>query len=287
MNDLHDERSYQFHQLSRLRRIRHLGLDLDGTLFRGSRLFPATGPFLSRLRELGLEYTFLTNNSSRSAAGHARHLQDLGIEARPDQIRTSSMATIEFLRAGPEPARRVFVLGTESLRSEFREAGIAVVLASDPVAPDAVVAGFDPELEFERLCRAAYWIGKGVTFLATHPDRVCPTDRETVLIDCGSVCACLEAATGQAPERVFGKPDRSMLDGILARHGLATEELAMVGDRLYTDVEMARRAGVFSILVQSGDTSAGAARDARPAPDLIEPDVGRLGERLLAAHRAH
>ena len=88
----------------------------------------------------------------------------------------------------------------------------------------------------------AWWISRGRFLVATNPDRVCPTDQPTVLVDCGALCALLESATGRAPDRVFGKPDPSMLDGIRARHGLAAAEIAMVGDRLYTDILMARRA---------------------------------------------
>ena len=272
------------YKLRQLRQLRHLGLDLDGTLYRGSVLFASTIPFLEQIRTLGLGHTFLTNNSSRSVAAYERDLWNLGIEARRDQIRTSSAGTIEFLTSRGKALRRLFVLGTESLQAEFRGAGFVVVLDSDEEAPDAVVVGFDPELDFARLCRAAYWIERGAGFIATHPDRVCPTDQPTLLIDCGSICACLEAATGRAPERVFGKPDPSMLQGLLKRHELQPEQLAMVGDRLTTDIAMARSAGVFSVLVLSGATSSEQARRAQPAPDLIVRDVGQLGELLVAQH---
>src|SRR5207302_5346002 len=103
--------------------------------------------------------------------------------------------------------------------------------------------GFDTTLVFSRLCRAAYWIKQGKPFIATHPDLVCPTDYPTVLVDCGSVCAALEKAAGRSPNAVLGKPDPGMIAGILERHNLAPAELAMAGDRLYTDMEMARLAG--------------------------------------------
>ena len=119
------------------------------------------------------------------------------------------------------------------------------------------VVGFDTELTFARLCRAAYWISKGKPFIATHPDRICPTDQPTVLVDCGAICAALEQAAGRGPDVVLGKPDPCMLRGILSRHALAPEQLAMVGDRLYTDMAMARRAGALGVLVLTGETTAG------------------------------
>ena len=106
-----------------------------------------------------------------------------------------------------------------------------------------MVVGFDTTLTYERLCRAAYWIAAGRPFLATHPDLVFPTDEPTVLVDCGAVCACLTAATGRAPV-VLGKPDPSMLLELCGRHGLERDRVAMVGDRVYTDMAMAQRAGV-------------------------------------------
>ena len=113
--------------------------------------------------------------------------------------------------------------------------------------PGAVVVGFDTSLTFERLCRAAYWIGRGRPFIATHPDLICPTDEPTVLVDCGAVCACLTAATGRAP-LVLGKPDPSMILDLCGRLGLERDRVVMVGDRVYTDVVMAQRAGVGSVV---------------------------------------
>jgi NagD protein len=147
------------------------------------------------------------------------------------------------------------------------------------------VVGFDGTLTYPRLCRAAWWIKQGKPFFATNPDRVCPTDQPTVLVDCGSICAALEAATGRAPDAVFGKPDPSMIRGILHHHALAPEELVMVGDRLYTDIAMAHRAGVLGVLVLTGEATAAEAEAFSPAPDLVVNGLAELGDRLLSAHR--
>jgi len=161
--------------------------------------------------------------------------------------------------------------------------GIAGLSASAGDAPDAVVVGFDTDLTFARLCRAAYWIKQGKPFIATHPDKVCPTDEPTVLVDCGSVCAALEKATGRAPDKVLGKPDPSMLRGILHRHSLASDELAMVGDRLYTDMAMAHRAGALGVLVLTGEATTEDAARHSPAPDLVVAGLDEFGERLREA----
>jgi HAD superfamily hydrolase (TIGR01450 family) len=140
--------------------------------------------------------------------------------------------------------------------------------------------GFDTSLAFDRLCRAAYWIKRGKLFLATHPDKICPTDQPTVLVDCGSICAALEQATGRKPDVVLGKPDPSMLSGILERHKLRAEELAMVGDRLYTDMAMARRAGALGVLVLTGETTAAETMENDPRADLVVSDLAAFGALL-------
>lgn len=268
---------------ARLRRIAHLALDLDGTVYKGGTLFPFSRPFLASMRELGIGCTFLTNNPSKSAADYRASLAKLGINCTPEQIYTSSLATIDWLRRERPQVRRLFALGTPSMLAEFSAAGFTLT-ADDPAdAPDAVLVGFDLTLTYARLCRAAWWIKNGQPFLATNPDLVCPTDQPNVLVDCGSICAALEKAAGRAPDKVFGKPDPSMLTGIMARHGLAPDQIAMVGDRIYTDIAMARRAGALGVLVLTGEATAADAAAAQPPPDLVLGSLAELGEQLRAS----
>jgi NagD protein len=169
---------------------------------------------------------------------------------------------------------------------EFSAAGFTLVPDGPDAEPDAVVVGFDLTLTYSRLCRAAWWLQRGKPFIATNPDRVCPTDLPTVLVDCGSICAALEKATGRAPDAVLGKPDPAMLRGILRRHALQPVQLAMVGDRLYTDMAMARRAGTLGVLVLTGETTAAEAAKASPAPDLVVPSLAEFAAQLEEARRA-
>jgi len=253
---------------------------MDGTLYAGGTLFEHTLPFLRLLENLGIGHTFLTNNSSKSTRDYLAHLQRLGIAATADQIYTSTQATIDYLRVNRPNLRRLFVLGTPSLIEEVVAAGFTLTNDDPADEPDAVLVGFDTTLIFSRLCRAAYWIRAGKPFIATHRDRVCPTDQLTVLVDCGSICAALEAATGRAPDAVLGKPDPSMIRGILRRHNLAAEQLAMVGDRLYTDMAMARETGALGVLVLTGEATAAEAAKAQPQPDLVVKHLGEFGEKL-------
>lgn len=270
----------------RLQKIRHVALDMDGTIYKGGTLFHTTDPFLRLLRELGIGYTFLTNNPSKSVTDYLAHLREMGIPATEEQLYTSTQATIELLLEKWPAVRRLFVLGTPSMCEQFKAAGFVLLADGPHDAPDAVVVGFDTTLTYPRLCRAAWWINQGKPYFATNPDRVCPTDQPITLVDCGSICAALQAATGHPPSAVMGKPDPGMIRGILQRHSLAPENLAMVGDRLYTDIVMAHHAGVLSVLVLTGEATAAEAEKFSPKPDLVVPTLGEFGEHLRASRQS-
>ncbi len=266
--------------LERCRRIRHVALDMDGTIYMGGTLFPYTLDFLAGLKQMGIGYSFLTNNPSRSLSEYLQKLAKLGIPATEEEMYTTVGATIDYLRAHYPKARKLFLLGTPGMIGQFEQAGFVSAKDDPDDVPDVVIASFDMTLTYERLCRAAWWISRGLPYLATNPDRVCPTDRPTVLVDCGSICKCLEEAAGRRPDVVLGKPDPNMLKGILDRHGLQPDEIAMAGDRLYTDVEMARRAGALGVLVLSGETTWETASSADPRPDITARTVADFGDLL-------
>jgi len=272
-------RSLSDRSLRQLTQIRHWGLDLDGTIYKGDQLFATSLPFLRCLRDLDMGYTFLTNNTSRSRKDHLAKIHHLGISVNESEIITPADATMAWLKQNASEARSLALLGTPSLCREFEEAGWRI----DRDNPHAVVIGFDMTLTYERLCRAAYWIESGLPFVATHPDFICPTNQPTTLIDCGAICACLTAATGRHPV-VIGKPQPTMLREIASRHQLRLEDIAIVGDRLYTDIAMAQNAGIFSVLVLSGETTAEQAQKAVPPPDLILADLGELETAIRATH---
>lgn len=279
---------------AKLSRIRHLALDMDGTIYMGSTLFPFTRKFLSDMSDAGIGYSFLTNNPSRSVADYLKKLEGLGIEADQTNMYTTSLAAIDYIKVHYPDARRLFLLGTPSMISQFEMEGFESCADDPDDVPDVLVVAFDMTLEYSRLCRAAWWASQNIPYIATNPDRVCPTDQPNVLVDCGSICKCIEHATGREPDITLGKPDPNMLKGILDRHGLAPDEVAMVGDRIYTDTAMAHNAGAFGVLVLSGETTLqtaeAVAEDARtnPAPEFFPPDlicrdIEELGQLLLAS----
>lgn len=264
--------------MSDLSLVRHVVLDMDGTLYKGTRVFAQTLPFLETLRRLGIGRTFLTNNTSRSKAEYVKKLREMGIDATAEDIYTPAESVLVYLRAHMPAAKRLAILGTQSLVDEFERAGFI----ADWDAPEVVVVGFDTTLNYERLCRTAFWIDRGLPFLATHPDLVCPTDLPTVLVDCGAICACLTAATGRKPV-VFGKPNPAILHELCDRLQVKPAEMLMVGDRIYTDVKMAQDAGVPAVLVLTGETRMEQVSTLARQPDVIVDDIGQLGEMLRCA----
>lgn len=277
---------------SRLGKIRHVALDMDGTIYLGSRLFPFTISFLELLSRNGIGYSFLTNNPTKSVKDYLRKLSGMGIHATEDNMYTTSVAAIDYIKAHFPGARRLFLLGTPSMVSQFREAGFEECSDSPDDVPEVLVGSFDMTLTYARLCRAAWWASRGIPYIATNPDKVCPSDERTVLVDCGSICKCIEYATGRKPDVTLGKPDPNMLQGIIRRHGLEPDEIAMAGDRIYTDIAMAHNAGAMGVLVLSGETALETALAARETastkkgpevypPDLIVRDIQEFGELLL------
>ncbi|MBD8388479.1 HAD-IIA family hydrolase [Dysgonomonas sp. BGC7] len=269
---------------ARLKGIKHIALDMDGTIYNGGTLFPFTIPFLTKIKEMGIGYSFLTNNPSKSTNDYLAHLAKMGIEATREEMYTSAQATIDYIKANHPQAKRLFILGTPSMIAEFESAGFISTADDASDIPDLLVVSFDMSLTYSRLCRAAWWASRNIPYIATNPDRVCPTDKEVVLVDCGSIYTCIEHATGRNPDVVIGKPDPRMLEGILTRYSLKPSEVAMIGDRIYTDVRMAYNAGAIGVLVLSGETTMDIVTQSDLKPDIIARNLAEFEDMVINAY---
>lgn len=229
---------------SRLKKVKLVCLDMDGTIYKGKTLFPVTIPFLNFLKSNGIHYAFLSNNSSFSLPDYVEKLAKMGIPAELDEFYTSTSFTIDYLKMYHPDIKRIYALAMPSVQKEFEEAGFEV----ESENPQAVIVAFDRTLCYERLCRAAYFMSIDVPTFATHPDPFCPTDQNSFLPDCGSFIACLETAT-KKKIKVLGKPDPEMLKLAANRFGLTCDETMMIGDRLYTDVRLGLNAGAVAVQV--------------------------------------
>lgn len=256
--------------MEKLRSCELFLLDMDGTLYLGDAVLPGAHDFVRGLEEEGKGYVYLTNNSSRAASDYVSRLRGLGFPCERENVFTSGEAAVLYLREH-FPGKGVYLVGTEALRRELEEAGIPLVEDD----PQVVLVGFDTELVYIKLEKALRFLRRGAAFIACNPDWVCPLDGGEVLPDCGSICALLSAAGGGEPE-YMGKPNRNMVDIISKRFGVPNERIACVGDRLYTDIAVARNAGAVSVLVLSGDTTREMLDASPQKPDYVFSSVQEL-----------
>ena len=203
-------------------------LDMDGTIYLGDTLFDGTKDFLRAVRERGGKYLFVTNNSSRSVTAYVDRLRGMGIDATADDFLTSVDALIWYMR-GKYDGALMYAFGTRTFRQQLSEAGFHVTdKLEDGIS--LLVCGFDTELTFQKLEDACILLGRGVDFVATNPDWVCPTSYGSVP-DCGSVCEMLYRATGRRP-KFLGKPEPEMALLSMERWGFSPEETVLIGDRV-------------------------------------------------------
>ena len=252
-------------------------LDMDGTLYLGKRLFPHSLAFLEAVRASGADYLFLTNNSSRGTDAYVKKLNAMGIPAEAEDFFTSTDAACAWLRAN-YTGERIYALGTASFVAHLRQEGFPVTERYDEQT-DCLLMGYDTELTYQKLIDATRLINRGVTYLATNPDWVCPTEYGYIP-DCGSIAQALEHATGRLP-RFLGKPEPAIARLAMEKKQAAPEQTVMIGDRIYTDIACGKRAGTSTILVFSGETTPEVWRQSD-----IKPDVALAGvEDILPALR--
>lgn len=244
-------------------------LDLDGTLYLGDQLIEGALDFLARLEASGVRRYFLSNNSSRSVAQYVEKLEGLGIRATPGDVLLSTHDLLAWL--GAKGVTQTYLIGTEGMRGMLEEAGVS----SSSSDPQYVVLGYDTEITYEKLSTASVHLHKGVPMVASHPDTVCPSP-DGGLPDTGAYMELFEATTGVRPEHVCGKPNAGMILHKIESLGLQPDQCAMIGDRLYTDMEMAERAGAHGILVLSGEATKEDSEIAPQNPSLVVGSVAEL-----------
>jgi NagD protein len=198
-----------------------------------------------------------------------KKLSRLGIQTDVDHILLSTDGVIEFLK--DQGIKDVHVVGTQSMKDMFIETDIRVASSN----PKYVVLGYDTELTYKKLRTSALFLQDKVPLIATHPDLVCPTPQGPVP-DVGALLALYEKATGIKPVKIFGKPNPEMITHVLKRHNVGPEGVVMIGDRIYTDMELAKRVACDFILVLSGETQRSDLQNASPAPALIVSTIGEI-----------
>lgn len=246
-------------------------LDLDGTIYLGDGLIEGASQFLDRLEQHGIRRFFLSNNSSKSVSQYLEKLRIMGIDATEGEILLSTHDLISWL--SDEGVVDTFLVGTEGMREMLESSGFSTV--SDD--PEYVVLGYDTEINYDKLATSSIHLHNGVPMVASHPDMVCPSPVGD-LPDTGAYMALFEATTGVRPKHVCGKPNKGMILHKIKEIGIQPSNCAMVGDRLYTDMEMADRAGVHGILVLSGEATREDLDLSNLKPSLVVDSVASLLE---------
>jgi 4-nitrophenyl phosphatase len=272
--------------------LRLVIFDLDGVVYRGSRPIPGAADLTAALRSRGCLVRYATNNSTVTRREYAERLTAMDIECTPDEIVTSTWATIEHLRLHLPGVRSVITIGERGLCEELAAAGFDVTPARDAVTGetdgrplersfDACIVGLDRAFDYRSLAAAVAAVRNGARLIATNADIVYPTERGS-LPGAGSMVAAVAAGSGVEPV-VIGKPEPAMFTLILEAAAVAAEEALVVGDNADADVVAARRAGIRSLLVLTGVTrpDAVAGLSGERKPDLVADDPAGVARVIL------
>jgi HAD superfamily hydrolase (TIGR01457 family) len=257
-----------------LTRVRLFLLDMDGTFSIGEKLIPGALEFIDTLKRQGRRFIFVTNNSSRSRRQYADKISRLGLPATPADIFTSGEAACLYLNK-QFPGSSVYPVGTPALDEELSNHGLRI----EKDKPDLALLGFDTAITYEKLWKLCDLVRAGLPYIATHPDFNCPVE-DGFMPDTGAVIAFVQASTGRKPDKIIGKPNRWMVEILAEKLEVDPKQMAMVGDRLYTDIAMGETAGITTCLVLSGETKSEDLANSIFQPDYVFENLGALGKWL-------
>ncbi len=244
-------------------------LDLDGTVYIGDNAIDGAIDAVKRMQRVK-SVVFLTNNSSRTKAAYIKRLSQMGFSANANNVYTSANAAADYILCSM-PHLKPYVIASPEVTEEFAASGVKV---TSPDLADSVILTFDKTLTFDKLVFATKLIKGGAKYIATHPDITCP-DPICDLPDIGSFIRLIEAATGRLPDVICGKPYGIMADCAAKLTGVKKERIAMVGDRLYTDILFAENNGLKSVLVLTGETDLSLYKKSDVRADVVLSSIAR------------
>jgi HAD superfamily hydrolase (TIGR01450 family) len=248
-------------------------VDLDGVVWEGREFLPGAVEALRGLSDAGKEIVFVTNNSVRSPAAYAVRLREGGVPTADDRVITGGVATARLAAQRVGPGATAFVIGAPGFKEVAAAAGLRLVEGDAAQAADAVVVSAHREFDYAELLTATRALQGGAALFATSRDPTLPMPGGA-WPGTGATLAAVETASGKRAE-TGGKPEPHLFDEARALIG-DLRRVAMVGDRIASDIEGGRRAGLATILVLSGATSAEEAEAADPAPDHVIDDLTGL-----------
>ena len=255
--------------LEELRARKGFICDMDGVIYLGNQLLPGVAEFVNWLNENDKRFLFLTNSSERSPKELRQKLQRMGLDIDEEHFYTSALATAAFLKK-QAPGCTAFVIGAPGLLNALYDVGVTM----NDVDPDYVIVGETASYNYEVITKAVRLVLNGARLIATNSDLTGPTEFG-IAPACRSLVAPIELATGKKAY-FMGKPNPLMMRTGLHLLGVHSEEAAMVGDRMDTDVIAGMESGLATVLVLSGCTSRTDVNDYPYRPTYILNGVGDI-----------
>jgi HAD superfamily hydrolase (TIGR01450 family) len=248
-------------------------IDLDGVVWIGREMVPGSAEALRSLLDVGKEICFVTNNPGKPAAEYARRLGDAGVEVGAERIVTAGEATAQLAMERSGPGDTAFVIGAAAFHETVEAAGLTLLDGEPGRDADVVVVSGHRDFDYEELLTATLALQRGAALFATSHDPTLPMPGGP-WPGTGAILAAVETASGARAE-IGGKPEPHLFE--MARERMAAaERVAMIGDRVSSDIEGGRRAGLETVLVLSGATSREEAVSAEPAPDHVVESLATL-----------
>jgi 4-nitrophenyl phosphatase len=262
--------------------IRKLILDMDGVLWQGETALPGLGAFFDDLQAADIPFVLATNNARKTVEQYTEKLRRFGVAVPPDHILTSAEATGTYLSHEYPAGTITYIVGGEGLHQALSSRGFRIITPDEVrtgATAELVVVGFTPDATYEQLAMGSLLVHKGARFIGTNPDPSVPNELGP-LPGAGALQAVIIAATGIQPT-VIGKPGQIIFQEAVRRLGNDKAGMAMVGDRLSTDIAGAKAAGLTAILLLSGISTRAEADAGSVKPDLIFNDITELAHYLI------
>ena len=257
-----------------LKNVKLFVLDMDGTVYLGNNLIDGSLDFIRDVdADPNRDFIFFTNNASRVPKVYVDKLADMGLTVTEDKIVTAGDVCAEFLEK-TYPGAKIYLNGTPLLEDNWRERGLNLVDDN----PDVAVQSFDTTLTYDKLDKICRYVRNGVPFIATHMDTNCPTE-DGYMPDCGAMCALITDSTGVKP-RFLGKPWKETVDMITTITGYPADQIAFVGDRLYTDVATGVNNGAMGFLVLTGEADMQTVAESDVEPTCIYDSLKEMRQYL-------
>jgi 4-nitrophenyl phosphatase len=258
--------------------IKALILDMDGVIWKSDLPIGDLPAIFGKIREHGLRFVFVTNNSTNTPERYVERLSHVGVDVEPWQIITSSQGAAHVLAKTFPAGSKIYMVGEDGIRRALEQKGFQVLSVENAGEAQAVVMGMDRGINFQKMVEAALLVRGGVPFYATNPDRTFPTPRGEIP-GAGAWISVITTATEIQPV-IAGKPLPFLMELALEALGTSGQETLVVGDRLDTDIAAAQAAGCPTGLVLSGISTRSEAESWQPPIDIIADDLSSLVQML-------